>query len=46
MRFIDANIFVYHMAQDPRYSERATEIIKRIERGKGCYIDIGCSTGL
>ena len=34
MRFIDANIFVYHMAKDPKYSKKATTIIKRIENGE------------
>ena len=34
MRFIDANVFVYHMAQDPRYGEPATTIIKRVEDGE------------
>jgi predicted nucleic acid-binding protein len=35
MRFVDANVFVYHMAQDPRYGEPATGILKRIEDGEG-----------
>lgn len=34
MRFVDANIFVYHMAQDPRHRELATAIIERIEKGE------------
>ncbi|MBS7650757.1 MAG: type II toxin-antitoxin system VapC family toxin [Candidatus Bathyarchaeia archaeon] len=34
MRFIDSNIFVYHMAEDPRYGEVAATIIKRIEDGE------------
>jgi len=34
LRFIDANIFVYHMAKDPKYSKKATTIIKRIENGE------------
>lgn len=34
MRFIDANIFVYHMAQDPIYGKMATNILKRIEEGE------------
>ena len=34
MRFIDSNVFVYHMAEDPKYSDTATEIIKRIEKGE------------
>jgi len=34
LRFIDANIFVYHMAQDPRYGKLATNILKRIEEGE------------
>ena len=40
MRFIDANIFVYHIAQDPRHGEAATAIIKNIEKGK----DVATST--
>ena len=31
MRFVDSNVFVYHMAEDPRYGDTATEIIERIE---------------
>ena len=34
MRFIDSNVFVYHMAEDPRYGDTATEIIERIENGE------------
>jgi len=34
VRFIDANVFVYHMAQDPRHGRAATSIIKRIEGGE------------
>lgn len=34
MRFLDANIFVYHMAQDPQHGDLATTIIKRIEGGE------------
>ncbi|MGC8961966.1 MAG: type II toxin-antitoxin system VapC family toxin [Candidatus Bathyarchaeia archaeon] len=33
MRFVDSNVFVYHMAQDPRYGNVATSILNRIEDG-------------
>ncbi len=31
MRFIDSNVFVYHMAGDPKYGDIAAQIIERIE---------------
>ncbi|MBS7638389.1 type II toxin-antitoxin system VapC family toxin [Candidatus Bathyarchaeota archaeon] len=34
MRFIDSNIFIYHLAADPRYGGRASEIIGRVEEGE------------
>ena len=34
MRFVDSNIFVYHMANDPRYGEKATKILEKIEEGE------------
>ncbi len=34
MRFVDSNIFIYHMADDPNYGEAATRILKRIEEGE------------
>jgi len=34
LRFIDSNIFVYHMAADPTYGEVASRIIERIEKGE------------
>ena len=34
MRFIDSNIFVYHMADDPTYGGVASRIIERIEKGE------------
>jgi len=34
LRFIDSDIFVYHMADDPRYGDVATAIIERIEDGE------------
>jgi len=34
LRFVDANVFVYHMAQDPKHGEISTTIIKKIERGE------------
>ena len=38
MRFVDANIFVYHMAEDPRYGNIATSILRRIEKGEKASI--------
>jgi len=34
LRFIDSNVFVYHMAEDPEYGDIASEIIERIEGGE------------
>jgi len=34
LRFVDSNIFVYHMAADPRYGETAARILSRIEQGE------------
>ena len=34
MKFIDANVFVYHMADDPMYGGVATKIIERVEGGE------------
>ena len=34
MRFVDSNVFVYHMAGDPHYGEIASKIIERIEEGE------------
>lgn len=34
MRFVDSNVFVYHLADDPVYGERAGEILSRIEAGE------------
>jgi predicted nucleic acid-binding protein len=32
MRFIDSNIFVYHMESDPKFSRRANNILSRVEQ--------------
>lgn len=32
-RFIDANVFVYLLSADPRYSEKALEILEAAEKG-------------
>ncbi len=32
MRFVDSNIFIYHLAGDPDYGKIAGEILERIER--------------
>lgn len=34
MRFVDSNVFVYHMAADPIHGDRATAILTRIEGGE------------
>lgn len=34
MKFVDSNVFIYHMAEDPRYGSIATRIIERIEEGE------------
>ncbi len=34
MRFIDSNIFVYHLADDPTYGKRAEGILSAIEEGE------------
>jgi predicted nucleic acid-binding protein len=34
LRFVDSNVFIYHMAQDPRYGATATRILERIEEGE------------
>lgn len=34
MKFVDSNIFIYHLAGDPTYGDRATEILKSIEAGE------------
>lgn len=34
MRFIDSNVFIYHLAADPHYGGRATGILKRVEKGE------------
>ena len=34
MRFIDSNVFAYHLAGDPRYGRRATAILQSVENGE------------
>ncbi|MEM3085870.1 MAG: type II toxin-antitoxin system VapC family toxin [Halobacteria archaeon] len=34
MRFIDASVFIYHLAGDLRHGLRAREIVRRVERGE------------
>jgi len=34
MIYVDVNVFVYWLGDDPVYGEQATEIISRIERGE------------
>ncbi|MEM3623343.1 MAG: type II toxin-antitoxin system VapC family toxin [Candidatus Bathyarchaeia archaeon] len=34
MRFVDSNVFVYHLAADPAYGQKAKNIIQKIEAGE------------
>jgi predicted nucleic acid-binding protein len=34
MRFVDSNVFVYHLAADPTYGETARNFIEKIETGE------------
>jgi predicted nucleic acid-binding protein len=34
LRFIDSNVFVYHLAADPHYGKRATAILQAVENGE------------
>lgn len=34
MRFVDSNVFVYHLAADPVYGQKAKNIIEKIEAGE------------
>ena len=34
MRFVDSNVFIYHLAGDPSYGKKAKEILLRIENGE------------
>lgn len=34
MRFVDANVFVYHLADDAKHGSRAEEILTGIEKGE------------
>ncbi len=36
MRFIDSNVFVYHLAADPNYGQTARSILEKIEGGEKC----------
>jgi predicted nucleic acid-binding protein len=31
LRFVDANVFIYHLASDPKFGKTAEEILRRIE---------------
>jgi len=33
MRFVDANIFIYHLASDPKFGNVARQILLRIQNG-------------
>ena len=45
MKPIDS-VFIYHMAEDPRYSRIAAQIIERIEERRSRYIHIGYITSM
>jgi len=34
MRFVDSNVFVYHLAADPTHGEKAKNLIEKIEAGE------------
>ncbi len=34
MRFVDSNVFVYHLAADPTYGKKAKNIMEKIEAGE------------
>ena len=34
MRFVDSNVFVYHLAADPVYGQTARNLLEKIERGE------------
>ena len=34
MRFVDSNVFVYHLAEDPIYGQTAKNLIEKIEAGE------------
>ena len=34
MKYMDANILIYWLGDDPLYGEKATEIIRRVENGE------------
>lgn len=34
MRFIDSNVFVYHLTAEPHYGRRATAILESVENGE------------
>jgi predicted nucleic acid-binding protein len=38
MPFVDANVFVYHLAADQKYGEKAKKIIEKIENGEEAYV--------
>lgn len=34
MKYVDVNVLVYWLADDPQFGQRATDIVKRIENGE------------
>ncbi len=37
MSFIDSNVFIYHLAADPKFGKRATEILSSLEGGERAH---------
>ncbi len=40
MRFLDSNVFVYHLLNDPRNGKRAKEILESIEDGQEAAVPL------
>ncbi len=40
MRFLDSNVFIYHLLKDLRYGRRAREILEYVERGQETAVPI------
>jgi predicted nucleic acid-binding protein len=34
MRFVDSNVFIYHLAADPTFGQKAKSLIEKIEAGE------------
>jgi predicted nucleic acid-binding protein len=40
LRFLDSNVFIYNLADDPRHGKRATEILRLIEEGQEAVVPL------